>query len=107
MTDREIHVRHLTGIDPRTEGKPPGLMEQCRVALDRGALALARDGYRLEDVTRIVFLMRDTDGFPSCFPLLRDAFGAGRPGTTLRLVPGFDTPGTRIEIELVVGPAQF
>ncbi|GAA4474993.1 hypothetical protein GCM10023157_03050 [Gluconacetobacter asukensis] len=106
MTDHEIHVRHLTGIDPRTTGKPPGLTEQCRVALDRGARALARDGYRLEDVTRIIFLMRDTDGFPSCFPLLRDAFGAGRPGTTLRLVTEFDSPGTLIEIELVVDPAQ-
>lgn len=106
MTDHEIHVRHLTGIAPRNEGNPPSLTEQCRVALDRGARTLARDGYRLEDVTRIVFLMRDTDGFPSCFPLLRDAFGAGRPGTTLRLVAGFDSPGTLIEIELVVDPAQ-
>ncbi|MFT9435613.1 hypothetical protein [Acetobacter syzygii] len=107
MTDQEIHVRHLTGTDPQAEGKAPGLVEQCREALDRGARALARDGYRLEDVTRIVFLMRDTDGFPSCFPLLRDAFGDGRPGTTLRLVPGFDTPGTQIEIELVVDPSQL
>ncbi|GBQ27076.1 hypothetical protein ACLRDC_12715 [Gluconacetobacter sacchari] len=106
MTDQEIHVRHLIGIDPRTEAEPPGLMEQCRLALDRGARALARDGYRLEDVTRIIFLLRDTDGFPSCFPLLREAFGAGRPGTTLRLVTGFDTPGAQIEIELVVDPRQ-
>ncbi|MFW7268582.1 hypothetical protein ACMAUO_11510 [Gluconacetobacter sp. Hr-1-5] len=107
MTDQEIHVRHLTGIDPRTGGNPPCLKEQCRVALDRGARALARDGYRLQDVTRIIFLMRDTDGFPSCFPLLRDAFGTGRPGTTLRLVTGFDEPGAQIEIELVVDPAHF
>ncbi|GBR04299.1 hypothetical protein GLI01_22700 [Gluconacetobacter liquefaciens] len=107
MTDQEIHVRHLTGIDPRSTGNPPSLKDQCRVALDRGAQALARDGYRLQDVTRIIFMMRDTDGFPSCFPLLRDAFGTGRPGTTLRLVPGFDDPDTQIEIELVVGPSHF
>lgn len=107
MRGQEIHVRHLTGIDPQAEGHSPGLVEQCRVALDRGARALAGDGYRLQDVTRIVFLLRDTDGFSSCFPLLRDAFGGGRPGTTLRLVPGFDNPDTRIEIELVVDPAQF
>lgn len=106
MTDQEIHVRHLTGIDPHAKGNAPGLKEQCRVALDRGAQALARDGYQLQDVTRIIFLMRDTDGFPSCFPLLRDAFGTGCPGTTLRLVPGFDDPAIQIEIELVVAPEQ-
>jgi 2-iminobutanoate/2-iminopropanoate deaminase len=75
------------------------------MALDQGAEILARDGYAMRDVTRIVFLLRDTDSFPACFPLLREAFGTGRPATTLHLVPGFADAATLIEIELVVSPA--
>ncbi|MBB2201996.1 Rid family hydrolase [Gluconacetobacter tumulisoli] len=103
MRGQDIHVRHLTGIDRATGQTGPGLAEQCRLALDHGAAALARDGHAMHDVTRAVFLLRDTDGFAACFPHLREAFGSGRPATTLRLVPGFDDPDVLIEIELVVG----
>ncbi|CAP55134.1 putative endoribonuclease [Gluconacetobacter diazotrophicus PA1 5] len=102
---QDIHVRHLTGIDPTTGRPAPNLVEQCRIALDHGAAILARDGYAMQDVTRIVFMLRDTDAFSTCFPLLREAFGTGRPATTLRRVPGFTDAATLIEIELVVSSA--
>ncbi|GBQ28941.1 hypothetical protein HLH34_05295 [Gluconacetobacter azotocaptans] len=103
MTGQDIHVHHLTGIDRATGQAGPGLVEQCRLALDHGAAVLARSGHAMQDVTRVVFLLNNTDGFAACFPHLREAFGAGRPATTLRLVPGFDDPEVLIEIELVVG----
>ncbi|NVN12297.1 Rid family hydrolase [Nguyenibacter vanlangensis] len=106
MHAEDIHVRQLTGIDPTGGQAAPSLVEQCRAALEQGAQRLEQAGHTMEDVTRVVFLMRDTDGFPACFPLLREAFGAGRPATTLRLVPGFADPATLIEIELMVGPAE-
>ncbi|WP_428390272.1 Rid family hydrolase [Lichenicoccus sp.] len=90
-------MRALSGFD-RGQG---GIAEQCRLALRQGAESLAAAGLRMEDVVRVTYLVRDADAFPSCFGMLRDAFGDARPGATLRLVGGFDRPDMQIEIELV------
>jgi 2-iminobutanoate/2-iminopropanoate deaminase len=97
----EVRVRALTGYDRGQDRMPRRLTEQCRQALRNGADSLASAGLSMEDVVRVIYLVHDTDAFPACFPMLRNAFGDARPGATLRLVSHFDIPGTQIEIELV------
>ena len=59
----------------------------------------------MQDVVRVVYLVRDAEAFPACFPYLRDAFGEARPAATLRFVDGFEVDGMQIELELVARPA--
>jgi 2-iminobutanoate/2-iminopropanoate deaminase len=98
---REVHIRHLTGFDPARNGVSGPLAEQCRQALANGAQSLAAEGLSMGDVTRVVYLLREADGFSACFPLLRDAFGDARPGATMRLIERFETPEIDIELELI------
>ena len=97
----EIRVSRVTGFDPERGGFPSRLSEQCRQALMNGAQSLEAVGLSMCDVVRVVYLLNDADGFPACFPLLRDAFGNSRPAATLRLVGGFDIPQVKIELELI------
>jgi enamine deaminase RidA (YjgF/YER057c/UK114 family) len=97
----EVRVRAVTGFDRGQNQLPRRISEQCRQALRNGAESLASAGLSMQDVVRVTYLVHDTDAFPACFPLLRDAFGDARPGATLRLVTGFDAPGVQIELELV------
>ena len=97
---QEIRVRRVTGSQ-REGGLPPRLSEQCRQALENGARSLEAAGLSMQDVVRVVYLLRDADAFSACFPFLRDAFGDARPAATLRLVGGFDTPDVKIELELI------
>lgn len=98
---QEVRVRRVTGFDRREGGFSRRLSDQCRQALANGAQSLEAAGLSMSDVVRIVYLLHDADAFPSCFPMLRDAFGDARPASTLRLVGGFDTPDVKIEIELI------
>ena len=97
----EIRVYRVTGFDRARGGFPQRLSEQCRQALMNGAQSLEAVGLSMCDVVRVVYLLNDADGFPACFPLLRDAFGHARPAATLRLVGGFDIPQVKIELELI------
>ena len=97
----EVQVRSVTGFDHGQGSFPGRFTDQCRQALRNGAESLASAGMSMQDVVRVTYLMQDADAFPTCFPLLRDAFGDARPGATLRLVGGFDVPGVQIELELV------
>lgn len=100
----EIQIRHLTGIDAQTGQFPPDVFAQIRQALSVGISNLAQQGMTAQDVTRIVFILSETEGFNACFPLLHDLFGRTCPATTLRLVSHFDTPGQLAEIELIALP---
>ena len=42
----------------------------------------------------------DAADFPSCFPLLREAFGVSRPAATMLVVAGLADPAMKIEIEV-------
>ena len=97
---RELHFRGITGRDGEA-GLPDQLSLQCRQALLNASRSLSSAGLSMSDVTRVVYLLRNADAFPSCFPLLRDAFGEARPAATLHLVEGFDAPDIEIELELV------
>lgn len=102
----EIHIRHLTGVDATTGQFPTELFPQIRQALATGMARLGQHGMTAENVTRITFTLRETDGFSACFPLLNDLFGRTCPATTLRLVRQFDQDGQLAEIELLALPAQ-
>jgi 2-iminobutanoate/2-iminopropanoate deaminase len=101
----EVRVRRVTGHQRDRGHLARRLSEQCRHALENGAAALAQEGAALSDVVRVVYMLRDADAFPACFPLLRDVFGDARPAVTLRLVDGFELPDMQIELELVARPA--
>lgn len=98
---QEVRVRRLTGLDRREGGVSRRLLEQCRHALVTGAHMLEAAGLSMNDVVRVVYVLHDAEAFPTCFPLLRDAFGDARPALTLRVVNGFDMPDVKIELELV------
>ncbi|GBR30387.1 endoribonuclease L-PSP [Komagataeibacter oboediens] len=102
----EIHIRHLTGFDATTGQFPAGLFPQIRQALATGMAQLDQQGMGADNVTRITFTLRETDGFSTCFPLLNDLFGRTCPATTLRLVKQFERTGQLAEIELVALPTQ-
>ncbi|MCQ8239439.1 Rid family hydrolase [Rhizosaccharibacter radicis] len=102
--ENEVRIRRVTGFDRRRGGFPSRLSEQCRQALMNGSDSLAAAGLSMQDVVRVVYLVRDADAFPACFPLLRDAFGDARPAATLRLVCDFDVPDVKIELELIARP---
>ena len=97
----EVRLRRVTGFDPLRGRFSRHLSEQCRQALRNGAASLASAGLSMRDVVRVTYLMQDADGFPACFPLLRDAFGDARPAATLHLVGGFDVVDMQIELELL------
>ena len=97
----EVRIRSVTGFDSGEGGFPRRLNDQCRQALRNGAESLACAGLSMQDVVQVTYLMQDADAFPTCFALLRHAFGDARPGATLRLVGGFDEPDMQIELELV------
>ena len=97
----EVRIRCVTGFD-RRQGQFPGrLSDQCRQALHNGAECLASAGLSMQDVVNVTYMLRNADAFSACFPLLRNAFGDARPGTTLRLVYDFDVPDMQIELELI------
>ncbi|NVN36329.1 endoribonuclease L-PSP [Komagataeibacter swingsii] len=102
----EVHIRRLTGVDTTTGQFPTELFPQIRQALATGIARLGQQGMTAENVTRVTFTLRETDGFSACFPLLNDLFGRTCPATTLRLVKQFDRDGQLAEIELVALPAQ-
>ncbi len=97
----EVLLRRVTGFDPVRGRFSRHLSEQCRQALRNGAASLASAGLSMRDVVRVTYLMQDADGFPACFPLLRDAFGDARPGAMLHLVSRFDVADMQIELELL------
>lgn len=102
LTDerRGVRVYSVTGYDRCRHGYPERLFEQCRQALRNGAQSLEAAGLSMSDVVRVVYMVRDPDDFPACFPLLRTAFGDARPASMLRLVGGFDMPDIKLELEL-------
>ncbi len=97
----EVLLRRVTGFDADRGRFSRHLSEQCRQALRNGATSLASAGLSMQDVVRVTYLMQDADGFPACFPLLRDAFGDARPAATLHLVGSFDVVDMQIELELL------
>ncbi len=100
VDERWVFVSGTTGYDYATMTiAPGGVVPQCRQALANIARALAEAGAGFEHVVRVHYYLLDAADFPSCFPLLREAFGAARPAATMLVVAGLAAPEMRIEIE--------
>lgn len=96
-----MRVRRLRGFDSRTGRFPARIGDQCRLAFSAGGVALSARGATLQDVVRVVYLIKDASKLSSCGSFASDALGANRPATTVLVVEKFDRPEIEIELELI------
>lgn len=52
-------LRNVTGFDLRIGAFPEPIAEQCRLAFSAGAASLSKNGSSLEDVVRVVYLVKN------------------------------------------------
>ena len=93
-----VFVSGTTGFDYTTMTIAAGVVEQAEQAVRNIEAALAEAGCSTTDVVRVRYLLPERDDFAPCWPVLRRAFGAGRPAATMQ-VCGLSDPRMRIEIE--------
>lgn len=98
VCDGWVFVSGTTGYDYATMTMPPAVEDQCRNALATIARALAEAGASLDDVVRVRYILPDKADWPSCWPIVSEAFGTARPAATM-LMAGLQEPEMRIEIE--------
>lgn len=94
-----IFVAGTIGRDPVTGTLPESVTDQCTNALTIIATALTEAGAGFADVVRVTYYVADRADFEPCWPMLRAAFGANPPASTV-LVAGLLDPKMRIEIEV-------
>jgi enamine deaminase RidA (YjgF/YER057c/UK114 family) len=94
-----IHVSGTTGFDYATMTLAEGVVAQCERAIANIEQALGQARATLRDVVRVRYYLPDRADFEACWPVLRRAFGEGRPAATM-LVAGLLDPRMRIEIEV-------
>ena len=95
-----VHVAGTTGFDYATMTIAMDVTAQCRQALANIRAALAEAGASFDDVVRVHYYLTDAADFPSCFPLMREAFGVSRPAATMLVVASLADPAMKIEIEV-------
>ncbi|MFT8674920.1 MAG: hypothetical protein ABF990_06420 [Acetobacter sp.] len=78
------------------------MVDQCRAAFDIGAELLAAHGFALRDVTQLVCIIGDADGFRACFPAFRHYFASGSPVLTLIWLKNRGAGVPAIAFDLVV-----
>ena len=100
VADGWVMVSGTTGQDHGSGDVPEAVTDQCRLALDHVAAALAEAGADLADVVRVTYILPDRADFRPCWPILREAFGADPPAATM-IEAGLVDPALRIEIEVV------
>ena len=94
-----VLVSGTTGFDYATMTISDDVITQCSQALVNVADALAAAGAGFDDVVRVRYLLPDAADFEPCWPLLRQAFGAALPASTMMVV-GLADPRMRIEVEV-------
>ena len=94
-----VFVAGTVGRDPVTGEVPDGVTAQCTNALAIIGAALAEAGAGFADVVRVTYYVADRADFEPCWPLLRAAFGAHPPASTV-IVAGLLDPAMKIEIEV-------
>lgn len=94
-----VFVAGTIGRDPVTGVLPDAVTDQCANALAIIAAALDQAGADFADVVRVTYYVADRADFEPCWPLLRAAFGAHPPASTV-LVAGLLDPAMKIEIEV-------
>ncbi len=99
VADGWVFISGTTGQDHATGEIPPGVVEQCRLALMHVGAALERAGASHADIVRVRYILPDRNDFPACWPLLREAFGDNPPAATM-IEAGLIDPKMKIEIEV-------
>lgn len=94
-----VFVAGTVGRDPVTGVLPADAPAQCANALAIIGAALTEAGANFADVVRVTYYVADRADFEPCWPLLRAAFGANPPASTV-LVAGLLDPAMKIEIEV-------
>lgn len=86
-------------------GQGDNVVAQCRSALEVIRKALGEAGCTFEQVVRVTYMLPDRNEFEPCWPMLREAFGANPPATTM-IECGLIDPKYRIEIEVTALVAE-
>jgi enamine deaminase RidA (YjgF/YER057c/UK114 family) len=94
-----VFVSGTTGFDYATMTIAGSIQEQTAQCLKNIEAALLQAGSCLADVVRVTYILPDADEFPSCWPMLRQAFGSIRPAAMM-ISAGLADPRMRIEIEV-------
>jgi enamine deaminase RidA (YjgF/YER057c/UK114 family) len=94
-----IFVSGTTGFDYDTMTISDNLLVQTEQCLKNIQAALRKAGADFADVVRVNYIVPKGEHFPSCWPVLRKYFGAGRPAMTM-ISAGLLDPRMQIEIEV-------
>ncbi|NHO32370.1 Rid family hydrolase [Acetobacter fallax] len=96
-----LRLRRIRGYDRHSGCFPDRITDQCRLAFSAGSAALLARGASLQDVVRVIYVVKDAGKLTSCAPFVSNALGANRPAATVMVVKGFDVPDVEIELELI------
>ena len=99
VADGWVFVAGTTGYDYATMTMPQDVVDQCRNTLATIDRALKEAGSGLDHVVRATYILPDPDLWPSCWPVVAEAFRSARPAATM-IVAGLQEPQMKIEIEV-------
>jgi enamine deaminase RidA (YjgF/YER057c/UK114 family) len=94
-----VFVSGTTGFDYATMTISDDVAEQAEQCLNNIGRALAEAGASLADVVRVRYILPRAEDFPTCWPVLKRAFGEVRPAATM-IAAGLADPRMKIEIEV-------
>ncbi len=89
----------VAGTTAQGSDIPEDVVGQCQSAIEAISNALVNAGASLADVVRVTYYLPEASDFESCWPVLRDAFGANPPAGTMVSCDLID-PKYKIEIEV-------
>lgn len=92
-------VSGTAGYDYATMTIAPDVESQATQALANIAAALAEAGMSLDDVVRVRYYVPRREDWPTCWPVVREAFAVARPAATM-VVCGLQEEAMRIEVEV-------
>lgn len=94
-----VFVSGTVGRNPDTGEMPADVESQCANALTIIGRALEAAGTDFAHVVRVTYYLTNRADFEPCWPLLRAAFGAHPPASTVIFTDLLD-PVMKIEIEV-------
>ncbi len=94
-----IFVAGTTGFDYETMTISDDVAAQCAQTLRNIEMALNEAGGGFADVVRVHYILTSREDWPSCWPVVREAFGDVRPAATMFVA---DLQDERMKIEIEV-----
>ena len=98
VVDNWVFVSGTTGFDPVTNEYPADVEAQCENCFRNIAAALAKAGSSLDDLVRVLIIVRNEDDFPRLIPIIRKHCGNARPANTT-VFASLVAPEMKVEIE--------